>query len=104
MLAFPDNSKLFHVHTNASDFQLGGVILQEGHPITFYSQKINPAQKNYMTGEREMLSIVETLQEYRNILLGYDITVYTNHKNNTNSQTLLLFIATNFWLLLFDKI
>ncbi|CAJ1939626.1 unnamed protein product [Cylindrotheca closterium] len=86
MLAFPDFSKPFTIHTDASGFQLGGVISQEGKPIAFYSRKLNPAQRNYTTGERKMLSIVETLREYRNILLGRKIIVYTDHKNHTDPR------------------
>ena len=42
---------------------------------------MNAAQKRYTTGEQELLSIVETLKEFRNILLGQQIVVYTDHKN-----------------------
>ena len=81
MLAYPDFSKPFEIHTDASHFQLGAVIAQEGKPIAFYSRKLNDAQTRYTTTERELLSIVETLKEFRNILLGHKIVVYTDHKN-----------------------
>jgi hypothetical protein len=32
-LAFPDFEKEFHVYTDASNTQLGGVIMQEGKPL-----------------------------------------------------------------------
>jgi len=83
LLAWPDFSKTFDVHTDASDSQLGAVISQEGKPIAFYSRKLNPAQTRYTTTERELLAIVETLKEFRNILLGQQIRVYTDHKNLT---------------------
>ena len=51
--------------------------------ISIYSRKLNPAQVNYTTTERELLSIEETLKELRNILLGWQIKVYTDHKNLT---------------------
>jgi hypothetical protein len=83
LLAYPDFGKPFEIHTDASDLQLGAVISQGGRPIAFYSRKLNDAQTRYTTGERELLSIVETLKEFRNILLGQRITVYTDHKNLT---------------------
>ena len=33
LLAFPDFSKEFHIYVDASDYQLGGVIMQEGKPL-----------------------------------------------------------------------
>jgi hypothetical protein len=87
MLSFPDFNKPFEIHTDASDYQLGSVIMQDRRPIAFYSRKLNSAQRNYTTGEREMLSIVETLRAYRNILLGHEIVINTDHKNLVNSHT-----------------
>ena len=83
LLAHPDFTKKFDIHTDASKYQLGAVISQNGKPIAFYSRKLNSAQLNYTTTERELLAIVETLKEFRSILLGQDITVYTDHKNLT---------------------
>jgi hypothetical protein len=84
MLSFPDFNKPFEIYTDASDFQLGAVIMQERRPVAFYSRKLIPAQRNYTTGKREMLSIVETLRAYRNILLGHEIIIYTDHQNLVN--------------------
>ena len=80
-LTFPDFNKEFHIYTDASDYQLGAVIMQDNKPIAFYSRKFNKAQRRYTTGEQELLSIVETLKEFRNILFGQKLIVHTDHKN-----------------------
>ena len=64
LLAFPDFNTPFVIHTDASKTQLGAVISQNKIPIAYYSRKLNPAQVNYTTTERELLSIVETLKEF----------------------------------------
>jgi hypothetical protein len=80
-LAYPDYSKPFHIHTDASKFQLGGIISQEDNPLAFYPRKLKQAQLNYTPIEQELLSIVEILREYRDILLGHNIVILTDHKN-----------------------
>ena len=80
LLAYPDFNKPFEIHTDASHYQLGAVISQGGKPIAFYSCKLKDAQTRYTMTKQELLSIVETLKEYKNILLGQKIQVFTDHK------------------------
>ena len=86
-LAYPDFNKSFHIHTDALDVQLGVCISQEGKPIAFYSKKLNQAQHRYTTGEKELLSIIETLKEFQNILLGQNLKIYTDHANLISKET-----------------
>ena len=83
LLSYPNFREKFIKHTDASNTQLGGVISQNGKPIAFYSRKLTPAKINYTTTEKELLSIVETLKQFRTILLGHRIAVFTDHKNIT---------------------
>ena len=64
LLSYPDFTKPFDIHTDASDLQLSAVISQNKNPIVFYSIKLNPAQTCYTTTERQLLAIVETLKEF----------------------------------------
>jgi hypothetical protein len=73
LLCYPDfnRSVFFHLYTDASDHQLGAVIMQDKKPIAFHSRILNTAQKRYTNIERnrELLSAIETcklqaIQEY----------------------------------------
>ena len=44
LLVYPNFTKPFDIHTDASHTKLGAVISQNNKPIAFYSHKLNAAQ------------------------------------------------------------
>jgi hypothetical protein len=80
-LAYPDYSKVFEIYIDASSKQLGAVITQDNRPIAFFSLKLSNAQRIYSVTKIELLAIVETLKEFKGMLWGQNIKVFTDHAN-----------------------
>lgn len=77
----PDYSKRFELTTDASNFAIGGVLSQNGKPITFISRTLSKTEMELATNERELLAIVWALKTLRNYLYGIaDLTVFTDHQ------------------------
>ncbi|KAK3021939.1 hypothetical protein RJ639_046138 [Escallonia herrerae] len=79
VLVLPDVSKSFEVHTDASDFALGRVLMQEGHPVAYESRKLNETECRYTTHEKELLAVVHCLRIWRHYLLGSSFIVRTDN-------------------------
>jgi hypothetical protein len=75
--------KALDIYTDASTKQLGAVITQDNRPISFFSQKLSGTQSKYTVTKLELLAIVETLKEFKGMLWGQRLNVYTDHKNLT---------------------
>ena len=79
MLKFPEFKKPFEVHTDESDFAIGGVLMQEGRPVAFQSRKLSDVERRWPTHEKEMWAVVHCLKLWQHYL-GLEYTkVYTDN-------------------------
>jgi hypothetical protein len=81
VLVYPDYSKVFKIYTNASSKQLGAVITQENRPNAFFSLRLSTTQHKYSVTKIELLAKVEILTEFKGMLWGQSIKVYTDQTN-----------------------
>jgi hypothetical protein len=81
VLAYPDYSKVIEIYTNASSKQLGRVITPENRSIEFFSLKLSTMQRKYSVTKIELLAIVKTLNEFKGMLWGQSIKMFTDHAN-----------------------
>lgn len=84
VLAYPDFDKPFHLTTDASNFALGAVLSQEydgeDRVVGYASRILNPAERNYNTSEKELLSVVYGCSVFRCYLYGREFVLFTDHK------------------------
>ncbi len=95
--------KPIEIYTDASATQLGAVIAHDNRPKMFFSRKLFETQQKYSVTEIELLATVETLKEFKGMLWGQDIKVYTDHKNLTTDALGLTSDRVYRWWLLLEK-
>lgn len=91
----PNLEQQFIVEVKASDTGVGVILSQrfgekpKMHPIGFFSKKLTPAERNYDVGDRELLAIKLTLEEWQHWLEGANqpFVVLTDHKSLEYLQT-----------------
>ncbi|XP_070007294.1 uncharacterized mitochondrial protein AtMg00860-like [Nicotiana sylvestris] len=61
VFALPNLAKPFEVQIDAFDYALGGVLLQEAHPVAYESWKLKGAEQCYAAHKKELLAVVHCL-------------------------------------------
>ena len=76
VLVSPQDSEPFHIKADSSDFTSRAILSQQlpgeekWHLVAFYSKSLSPVERNYEIHDKEILTIIHTLEEWRHFLEG----------------------------------
>jgi len=81
ILAIPNFSKTFELECDASGVRIGVVLLQGGHPIAYFSEKLHGATLNYPTYDKKLYGIVRALQTWEHYLVSKEFVIHSDHES-----------------------
>ena len=81
ILALPNFSKSLEIECEASNVEIRVVLLQEGHPIAYFSEKLKGANLNYSTYDKEMYALIRALQTWQHYLLPKEFVIHSDHES-----------------------
>lgn len=85
VLTIFDPSRPIHIYADASLLGVGAVLKQPQEdktekPVTYFSKKLNAAQKRKKATYLECLAVKECVQYWQHLLIGRKFTVFSDHK------------------------
>ena len=79
-LRFYNPNNELTLENDASEYGIGSILTQDGHPVGYHSRTLNPSENNYAQNEKEMLAIAYGLTKFHQYNYGKKVTVITDHK------------------------
>jgi hypothetical protein len=87
VLSLPDLQQPFEIENDASDYVVGTVLTQHGHPVVYHSETLSDTIWKYSTYEKEMYSIVQAHRQWKHYILGNETIIHNDNKPMQFIQT-----------------
>ena len=81
VLALPDFSKPFQIQTDASEFGVGAVLLQDNHPLAFVSKALGPRTRGLSTYEKEYLAVLIAIEQWHAYLQHGEFIIFIDQRS-----------------------
>jgi hypothetical protein len=83
LLQLTDFDKTFELECDASRIGIGGVLLQEGKPIAYFSENLSGPSLNYSTYDKELYTLVHVLETWQHYLWPKEFVIHFDHESET---------------------
>jgi hypothetical protein len=81
VLGLPNFEEQFVLETDASGSGMGAVLIQNNHPICYFSKQFCPRMLQASTYVRELCAITSAVKKWRTYLLGNTFIIYTDQRS-----------------------
>ena len=81
ILIIPSSSRRFVVYSDASHQGLSCVLIQNGKVVAYASRQLKPYERNYLTHDLELITVIFALKIWRQFLFGETCEINTDNKS-----------------------
>jgi hypothetical protein len=79
VLKLPDFDKDFEIHSDAFDFAIGRILVQDGRPVPFENKKFSETERSWPTRDKEMWIVIHCFKTWGHYIGPKDVAVWTDN-------------------------